>query len=94
MGVICAAVYLIIMFMFIPVPFFEWIGFESFPYAKLLAILSGLISISTAILPGFADDMLDLRWRHKLLFPTLSSLPLLMAYYVLVYRLVEAWTHH
>ncbi|EFO89503.1 hypothetical protein CRE_18189 [Caenorhabditis remanei] len=84
MGVICAAVYLIVMFMFIPVPFFEWIGMESteFPYAKLLAILSGLISISTAILLGFADDMLDLRWRHKLLFPTLSSLPLLMVYYV------------
>ncbi|CAI5453245.1 unnamed protein product [Caenorhabditis angaria] len=83
MGVICAAVYLIVMFIFIPVPFFEWVGSETeFPYAKLLAILSGLISISTAILLGFADDMLDLRWRHKLLFPTLSSLPLLMVYYV------------
>uniref|UniRef100_A0A8R1IQ85 UDP-N-acetylglucosamine--dolichyl-phosphate N-acetylglucosaminephosphotransferase n=1 Tax=Caenorhabditis japonica TaxID=281687 RepID=A0A8R1IQ85_CAEJA len=84
MGVICAAVYLIVMFIFIPIPFLEWIGNENetFPYAKLLAILSGLISISTAILLGFADDMLDLRWRHKLLFPTLSSLPLLMVYYV------------
>ncbi|CAD6198364.1 unnamed protein product [Caenorhabditis auriculariae] len=83
MGVICAAVYLIVMFLFIPVPFFEWIGADIiFPYARLLAILSGLISISTAILLGFADDMLDLRWRHKLLFPTLSSLPLLMVYYV------------
>lgn len=82
MGVICAAVYLIVMFMFIPIPFVEWIGLDDFPYAKLLAILSGLISISTAILLGFADDMLDLRWRHKLLFPTLSSLPLLMVYYV------------
>uniref|UniRef100_A0A8R1DVV2 UDP-N-acetylglucosamine--dolichyl-phosphate N-acetylglucosaminephosphotransferase n=1 Tax=Caenorhabditis japonica TaxID=281687 RepID=A0A8R1DVV2_CAEJA len=84
MGVICAAVYLIVMFIFIPIPFLEWIGneTETFPYAKLLAILSGLISISTAILLGFADDMLDLRWRHKLLFPTLSSLPLLMVYYV------------
>lgn len=83
MGVICAAVYLIVMFFFIPFPFFQWIGNEeTFPYEKLLAILSGLISISTAILLGFADDMLDLRWRHKLLFPTLSSLPLLMVYYV------------
>ncbi|CAP21068.2 Protein CBG24468 [Caenorhabditis briggsae] len=82
MGVICAAVYLIVMFVFIPFPFIEWIGMDTFPYAKLLAILSGLISISTAILLGFADDMLDLRWRHKLLFPTLSSLPLLMVYYV------------
>lgn len=83
MGMICAAVYLIVMFLFIPVPFFEWIGTEEvFPAAKLLAILSGLISISTTILLGFADDVLDLRWRHKLLFPTLSSLPLLIVYYV------------
>ncbi|CAB60399.2 UDP-N-acetylglucosamine--dolichyl-phosphate N-acetylglucosaminephosphotransferase [Caenorhabditis elegans] len=82
MGVICAAVYLIVMFMFIPFPFLEWKGQSEFPYEKLLALLSGLISISTAILLGFADDMLDLKWRHKLLFPTLSSLPLLMVYYV------------
>ncbi|CAI4223365.1 unnamed protein product [Auanema sp. JU1783] len=83
MGVICAAVYLIILFIFIPIPFLEWIGFESsFPHAKFLAFLSALISICTAILLGFADDVLDLRWRHKLLFPSLSSLPVLMVYYV------------
>ncbi|KHJ79597.1 glycosyltransferase, group 4 family, partial [Oesophagostomum dentatum] len=83
MGVICAAVYLIVMFLFIPFPFAEWLGTESvFPYSKFLAFLSGLISICTAILLGFADDVLDLKWRHKLAFPTLSSLPLLMVYYV------------
>ncbi|XGW03900.1 hypothetical protein V3C99_015223 [Haemonchus contortus] len=83
MGVICAAVYLIIMFVFIPFPFIEWIGTESaFPYTKFLAFLSALISICTAILLGFADDVLDLKWRHKLAFPTLSSLPILMVYYV------------
>jgi len=31
---------------------------------------------------GFADDVLDLKWRHKLLLPTIASLPLLMVYYV------------
>ena len=31
---------------------------------------------------GFADDVLDLRWRHKLLLPTIASLPLLMVYFV------------
>ncbi|VDM63609.1 unnamed protein product [Angiostrongylus costaricensis] len=83
MGVICAAVYLIVMFLFIPFPFVEWIGSEvTFPYSKFLAFLSGLISICMAILLGFADDVLDLRWRHKLIFPTLSSLPILMVYYV------------
>lgn len=30
---------------------------------------------------GFADDVLNLRWRHKLLLPTLASLPLLMVYF-------------
>lgn len=34
------------------------------------------------ILLGFADDVLDLRWRHKLLLPTIASLPLLMVYFV------------
>ncbi|KJH52163.1 glycosyltransferase, group 4 family [Dictyocaulus viviparus] len=83
MGVISAAVYLIIMFLFIPFPFVEWIGSElEFPYSKFLAFLSGLISICTAILLGFADDVFDLKWRHKLVFPTLSSLPILMVYYV------------
>jgi UDP-N-acetylglucosamine--dolichyl-phosphate N-acetylglucosaminephosphotransferase len=30
---------------------------------------------------GFADDVLNLRWRHKLLLPTIASLPLLMVYF-------------
>jgi len=31
---------------------------------------------------GFADDVLNLKWRHKLWLPTVSSLPLLMVYFV------------
>lgn len=34
------------------------------------------------LLLGFADDVLDVPWRHKLLLPTVASLPLLMVYYV------------
>lgn len=34
------------------------------------------------LLLGFADDVLDLRWRHKIWLPTVASLPLLMVYYV------------
>ena len=34
------------------------------------------------ILLGFADDVLDLRWRHKLFLPTIATLPLLMVYLV------------
>lgn len=31
---------------------------------------------------GFADDILNLRWRHKVFLPTVASLPLLMVYLV------------
>ncbi len=31
---------------------------------------------------GFADDVLNLRWRVKLVLPTIASLPLLMVYLV------------
>ena len=31
---------------------------------------------------GFADDVLELRWRHKLYLPTVATLPLLMVYFV------------
>lgn len=30
---------------------------------------------------GFADDVLDLKWRDKLILPTIASLPLLMVYF-------------
>lgn len=29
---------------------------------------------------GFADDVLNLRWRYKLLLPTIASFPLIVAY--------------
>lgn len=40
----------------------------------------GIVSILSMILLGFWDDLTDLRWRHKLLFPPLASLPLLLNY--------------
>ncbi|VDP39789.1 unnamed protein product [Soboliphyme baturini] len=82
MGVITAAVFLMILFLFIPVPFYGWINDEkpSFPYQNFVEFLSALLSICCMIFLGFADDVLDLRWRHKLLFPSIASLPLLMVY--------------
>jgi UDP-N-acetylglucosamine--dolichyl-phosphate N-acetylglucosaminephosphotransferase len=29
---------------------------------------------------GFSDDILDLRWRYKLILPTIASFPLIVAY--------------
>lgn len=47
---------------------------------QLIPFLAALLSICCMIFLGFADDVLNLRWRHKLLLPTLSSLPLLMVH--------------
>ena len=38
------------------------------------------VSISSMLLLGFADDILNLKWRHKILLPAMASLPLLMIY--------------
>merc|ERR1719422_13905 len=59
---------------------------SDFPHSEFVMVLSALLSISCMLLLGFADDVLDLRWRHKLLLPTMASLPLLMVYYVTTNR--------
>jgi UDP-N-acetylglucosamine--dolichyl-phosphate N-acetylglucosaminephosphotransferase len=33
-----------------------------------------------AVLLGFVDDVIDLKWRHKLIVPTIATFPLLVAY--------------
>jgi UDP-N-acetylglucosamine--dolichyl-phosphate N-acetylglucosaminephosphotransferase len=32
------------------------------------------------VLLGFVDDVVDLKWRHKIIVPTMATLPLLVAY--------------
>lgn len=102
LGVVCGAVFLISMFLFIPIPFYQNLksgifhprnndtsspaalssSLEDLPalYSRLVEFLAALTSICCMIFLGFADDVLDLRWRHKLLLPTVASLPLLMVY--------------
>ncbi|KDR24230.1 UDP-N-acetylglucosamine--dolichyl-phosphate N-acetylglucosaminephosphotransferase [Zootermopsis nevadensis] len=83
LGVVTGCVFLITLFIFIPVPFSQSILKNAdFPHDEFVELLSALLSICCMLLLGFADDVLDLRWRHKLLLPTISSLPLLMVYYV------------
>lgn len=41
---------------------------------------SALFSICFMIFLGFTDDTLDLKWRYKLILPTIASLPLLSTY--------------
>merc|ERR1719369_1010089 len=59
---------------------------DKFPHYEFVQLVSALLSISCMLLLGFADDVLDLRWRHKLLLPSMASLPLLMVYYVTTNR--------
>jgi UDP-N-acetylglucosamine--dolichyl-phosphate N-acetylglucosaminephosphotransferase len=88
MGVIVGAVYLICMFFFIPIPFRSWwfpdsdVALSSFPHNKLGEFIAALLSICCMIFLGFADDVFNLRWRHKLVLPTIATLPLLMVYMV------------
>uniref|UniRef100_A0A8B9V8W2 UDP-N-acetylglucosamine--dolichyl-phosphate N-acetylglucosaminephosphotransferase n=1 Tax=Anas zonorhyncha TaxID=75864 RepID=A0A8B9V8W2_9AVES len=83
-GVISGAVFLIILFCFIPVPFLRCFvedGCAAFPYDEFVELIGSLLAICCMIFLGFADDVLNLRWRHKLLLPTMASLPLLMVYF-------------
>uniref|UniRef100_A0A336LWH4 UDP-N-acetylglucosamine--dolichyl-phosphate N-acetylglucosaminephosphotransferase n=1 Tax=Culicoides sonorensis TaxID=179676 RepID=A0A336LWH4_CULSO len=84
MGVVTGCIFLISLFLFIPVPFSSALVSREgdFPHDEFVELIAALLSICCMILLGFADDVLDLRWRHKLLLPTVASLPLLMVYYV------------
>jgi len=42
---------------------------------------AGLFSSCFMLFLGFADDVLELRWRYKLILPCLAALPLLVAYH-------------
>lgn len=43
--------------------------------------LSSLLSLLTATLLGFIDDLFDVRWRHKLPIPLVAAIPTLLVYY-------------
>lgn len=42
--------------------------------------LSALLSVCFCVFLGFSDDVMDLKWRYKLILPTIASIPLLLAY--------------
>lgn len=43
-------------------------------------IYTSLLAISSALLLGFMDDVLNIRWRYKLLIPLVSAIPLIVNY--------------
>ena len=107
MGVIAGTVYLVCMFVFMPLPFLH--GYHSwgsnvggswgsgqpaptssgsgstiydFPHAHMSKFLCAFLSICCMCFLGFADNVLDLRWRDKLWLPLSASLPLMIVYAV------------
>ncbi|RNA15523.1 UDP-N-acetylglucosamine--dolichyl-phosphate N-acetylglucosaminephosphotransferase [Brachionus plicatilis] len=81
-GVISGAFFLIVTFLFIPLRFYETLAFnKELSHHQFIEYLAALLSIGCMIFLGFADDVLDLKWRDKLLLPTVASLPLLMVYF-------------
>ena len=55
---------------------------QRFPHSKLSSYQSALNTLQATTILGLADDMLDLRWRHKFFIPALACVPLLVVYYV------------
>lgn len=53
---------------------------ESISEAWLVDYNAALATIGFMLFLGFSDDVLDIRWRVKLILPLFASLPLLVAY--------------
>ena len=53
----------------------------------LHAWCAAAMSITAMLLLGFVDDVLDLRWKHKVLLPAIAVLPLMA-----VYRIIKSST--
>ena len=76
-GVAVGFTYAIALTVFLPFS----VMFES-EMGDLSVFLSALLSINSMCFLGFADNVLNLRWRHKLILPTIASLPVLLVYYM------------
>lgn len=71
LGLIPAAVYLLVLCC---LHLFGYLNGNTTLYTAALA------SVTFMILLGFVDDVLDLRWRYKLILPLIASMPLLVHY--------------
>lgn len=89
LGVVAGTVYLMSIFLFLPFPFMKWFTYTAeqtlnseFPFQKLGEYTAALLSICSMLFLGFADDVINLKWRHKIMLPALATLPLLIIYKV------------
>ncbi|KAF8315387.1 N-acetylglucosaminephosphotransferase [Clavulina sp. PMI_390] len=91
-GLICACVYIACMILFIPFLFTDFMRHRhdntvglltsgEFPHRQLAMYLAAIMSLLSATLLGFLDDVFDIRWRYKLPIPLIASVPLLLVYF-------------
>eukprot|EP00834_Sanchytrium_tribonematis_P005233 NODE_303_length_10328_cov_1.228077.p5 type:complete len:385 gc:universal NODE_303_length_10328_cov_1.228077:8311-9465(+) len=74
MGTVVLVVYMNILIFLMP--------FELPKESIFIRYLAAILSIQASCFLGFVDDVLELKWRHKLFMPLLASLPLIMIYYL------------
>ena len=83
MGLVAGLVYFLLLFIFIPIPFVDYYDIHrDFPFDKFAQFLGGLLAILSMVFLGFADDVLDIKWRIKIWLPVFACIPALMVYYV------------
>eukprot|EP00050_Salpingoeca_kvevrii_P014148 m.32919 g.32919 ORF g.32919 m.32919 type:complete len:178 (+) comp5589_c0_seq1:160-693(+) len=65
LGVVAGAIYLVVMFAYIPFRFWgkQDPETEAFPHEQFVEFICALLSICCMIFLGFADDVLNLKWR-------------------------------
>ncbi|KAL6942246.1 tunicamycin resistance protein [Hanseniaspora vineae] len=82
-GAIPSVIFILLMFINIPFFFFKDLTDSTlFPYGKFSEFLSAILCLESILLLGIADDLFDLRWRHKFFLPAFAAIPLLVVYYV------------
>lgn len=79
-GTVSAAVFILVLSVFIPFAFAAH-DLDRFPHADMAEYLAAVLTITFASFMGFADDVLDLRWRYKIPLPFLATLPMLVVYH-------------
>ncbi|KAI9761110.1 MAG: epoxide hydrolase, soluble (sEH) [Chaenotheca gracillima] len=93
MGAVCAVVYLLIIIIFIPFPFYKDIvaatsgGGNRDVVVELQHVETGRYlhrfpHSKSVVLLGIGDDLFDIRWRHKVLIPAFAAIPMLIVYFV------------
>lgn len=72
LGLISATIYIAVLC------FMHLVGYDDSGDTHMYTIALACVTFMTLL--GFADDVLDLKWRHKLWLPLFASLPLLVNY--------------